>query len=97
MTTKDAVQKAALGAGVVVGAPFAATIAGSLLAMLGIHKVMNKVGDFFAGPIVKGILSLSVLNPFKKVWNRIFGGSGGSHDHAHAHDHGGGHGHGHGH
>lgn len=85
-------KKIAIGTGIGVGGAFAGTIALSMAAMWGIHTVMDKVGDFFAGPSVKAILKLGKFNPFKWAWNRIVGGSGGSHGHDdHSHGHGGGH------
>lgn len=83
-------KKIAVGAGVTGGGLFAGTILANLAAMWGIHKVMDKVGDFLAGPIVKGILKLGKLNPFSWVWNKIVGEKGGSHGHD-DHGHGGGH------
>jgi hypothetical protein len=78
-------KKIATGAGIGVGGLFAGTIVAQLAAMWGIHKVMDKVGDFFAGPIVKGILKLGKLNPFSWVWNKIVGDKGGGPPAAAAH------------
>lgn len=88
--------KIAAGAGIGVGGTFIAAIAGQIAGMWGIHKVMNRIADAVAEPLVTGILALGKLNPFKKVWNWIVGGDGGSHSHD-DHGHGGGHAHGHGH
>lgn len=98
MTTEAALKKAALGAGIVVGAPVAATLLSSVLTVIGVHKLMDKLSEKIAKPLTEWIISLGALNPFKKVWNWIVGGEGGGGSHAHAahdHHHGGGHDHGH--
>lgn len=99
MRTETALNNAALGAGIVVGAPVAATMFGSVLTTVGVHKLMDKISEKLAKPLTDWIISLGALNPFKKVWNWIVGEGGGGHGHGGAHDdhHGGGHDHGHGH